>query len=403
MPYHSVSEVPDHVPKDKRKQWMEVWNSVYDKTGDEGKAFAAANGVVKKDDVNDEGGNKVRKFDTSIGNGGNTGSANSDRASENSTGATSVNYTASARNHAETCDKCLYYDAYTGHCLNSSVSQDPKVREDSNGQKLVGAGGWCDQYELDPEAVVGGDGTVKARTGKYRKFIPFAKVDAAKREVWGIVTAEVPDKEDEVCDYAKTKPYYKAVIEEMSKATNGQNFFPLREMHQLSAVGKCVGFEFRDAEREIYMGFKVVDDDAWKKVDEGVYTGFSQGGRKVGEQLPDPVYKGCMRYTADPSEASLVDNPCLGVAHCAYINKTGQVDMRKFLRTEEAALVPLSRLSALIEKAITLRDGSPAVASGRPQGASDTPPTPGGQGRPTTVAGRVTLVKGKTKRVAGED
>lgn len=58
MPYKSVSEVPDSVPKGKRKQWMEVWNSAYDSCISDGKsqkscessAFAQANAVVKKDD-----------------------------------------------------------------------------------------------------------------------------------------------------------------------------------------------------------------------------------------------------------------------------------------------------------------------------------------------------------------
>src|SRR6266550_3528917 len=142
----------------------------------------------------------------------------------------------------------------------------------------------------------------------FRKFIPFSKVNASKREVSGVVTGESPDKDMEVCDYAKSKPFYEALIAEMSKATDGENVMPLREMHQLSAVGKGIGFNFDDADKEIEMTFKVVDDNAWKKVEERVYSGFSQGGRKVGNQVPDPVFKNCMRYVANPSEISLVDN-----------------------------------------------------------------------------------------------
>lgn len=376
MPYASVSEVPDHVPKAKRRQWMAVWNSTYASTHDEARAFATANGVIKLayrgSGVLYFQEDKVQKLD--------------EGAVRSSRGDTSVDYTATAGNAGETCSRCLFYDSQTGFCLNDVVARDTTVPEDANGQKVVAAGGWCSQFELEVEQVTGGDGTVKALTPKFRKFIPFVKVDAARREVWGIVTAEVPDKDDEVCDYAKSKPYYKAVIEEMSKATNGVNFFPLREMHQLSAAGKCIGFDFKDADREIVMGFKVVDDDAWKKVDEGVYTGFSQGGRKVGEQTPDPVYKGCMRYTADPSEVSLVDNPCLGVAHFAYVNKVGQVEMRKFLHTEEAAVIPLGRLAAIVEKAVARRNtssgssgvvtagsGGTSVASSAPGAARNTP------------------------------
>jgi hypothetical protein len=185
----------------------------------------------------------------------------------------------------------------------------------------VAAGGCCNDFEP-----VKKEKSMKAK--KFRKFIPFAKVDAAKREVWGIVTAEVPDKDDEVCDYETTKPLYQAVIDEMTKATDGQNFFPLRAMHQLIAAGKCIGFDFRDSDREIFMGFKVVDDDEWKKVDEGVYTGFSHGGSVV-KMWEDPVYKDCQRYTAEPSEISLVDNPCLGIAHFSYVKTDGTIELRK--------------------------------------------------------------------------
>lgn len=54
MPYSSVEEVPDYVPKEKRPQWKEVWNSAYDAALKDGKtkehaessAFAQANGVA---------------------------------------------------------------------------------------------------------------------------------------------------------------------------------------------------------------------------------------------------------------------------------------------------------------------------------------------------------------------
>ena len=196
------------------------------------------------------------------------------------------------------------------------------------------------------------------------------KVDAAKREVWGIVTAEVPDKEEEVCDYDTTKPFYQAVIDEMSKATDGQNFFPLREMHQLSAAGKCIGFDFRDGDKEIFMGFKVVDDTAWKKVDEGVYTGFSHGGSIV-KMWDDPQFSGCQRYTADPSEISLVDNPCLGVAHFAYVKADGVMELRKLSGGSAPTETQPDIVKALQDEVNSLR--------------------------------RELLKDAKTKRVAGED
>lgn len=164
----------------------------------------------------------------------------------------------------------------------------------------------------------------KSAMDRFRKFIPFWKIDEAKREVYGLVTAQIPDKEDEVCDYPSTLPYYKAVAEEMGKATDGANIMPLREMHQLSAVGKGTQLVGHDDTKEILMGFKVVDDNAWKKVVERVYTGFSQGGDYVRKWIQD----GMQYYTAKPSEVSLVDNPCLGAARFV-IKADGTMQLQK--------------------------------------------------------------------------
>jgi hypothetical protein len=168
----------------------------------------------------------------------------------------------------------------------------------------------------------------------FRKYIPFSKVDEAKREVWGIVTAEVPDKDGEVCDYDTTKPYYKAWNDEFSKATDGKSIGNLRRMHQLDAIGKGVGIDFNDPNREISMGFKVTDDRSWNDVQEGVLTGFSHGGSYVKTWQED----GRRYYTAEISEVSLVDNPCLGVAHFAFIRADGEVEMRK-IRSEAVTAV----------------------------------------------------------------
>ena len=186
----------------------------------------------------------------------------------------------------------------------------------------------------------------KILPGDLLKFIPFAKVDAVKREVSGIVTAEQPDKDLEICDYEKSKPYYQKWSDEFRKATDGASVGNLREMHQLSAVGKAIDLRFNDADKEIEMVFKVVDPEAWKKVEERVYTGFSQGGRKV-EQYPDPVNKRYQRYVANPSEVSLVDNPCLPSARFAYVKADGSVEMRKFLKVAEA--VALAKASSKVK------------------------------------------------------
>lgn len=165
------------------------------------------------------------------------------------------------------------------------------------------------------------DGSVEKRI-----FCPLVKVDEAKREVWGIVTAEEPDKDGEVCDFESTVPYYKDMVSEMSKATDGANIFPLREMHGLSAVGKGISIDFRKDSKEVYMGFKVVDDNAWKKVKENVYTGFSQGGKYVKKwKVGDNIH-----YTAKPVEVSLVDVPCLTRAHYDLVRADGSVIKKSY-------------------------------------------------------------------------
>jgi hypothetical protein len=48
-------------------------------------------------------------------------------------------------------------------------------------------------------------------------FVPILKVDAAKREVYGVMAEESPDKSNEIFDYASSKPYVKAWVEEFQK------------------------------------------------------------------------------------------------------------------------------------------------------------------------------------------
>ena len=48
MPYSSPSKVPSNVPEPKKRQFMEVFNSVYNDTKDEGRAMAAAYSAIKK-------------------------------------------------------------------------------------------------------------------------------------------------------------------------------------------------------------------------------------------------------------------------------------------------------------------------------------------------------------------
>jgi hypothetical protein len=154
-----------------------------------------------------------------------------------------------------------------------------------------------------------------------------SKVDELTQTVSGVITDETPDKSNEICDYESSKPYYKKWSDEFAKATGGQSLGNVREMHKLQAAGKLVELNFDDANKTISGTAKVVDPDAWNKCKEGVYTGFSHGGAYVGEMKKEGQYK---RYTAQPSEVSLVDNPANPNAHFTFVKADGTVEERKF-------------------------------------------------------------------------
>ncbi len=169
---------------------------------------------------------------------------------------------------------------------------------------------------------------------KFLKHFQLVKVDIPNQIVYGLVTAERKDKDGETCHYASTAEEYKAFSDEMSKASDGENIMPLREMHQLNAVGKGKSIDFDDAKKEIRMGFKVVDSSTWNKVIEKVLLGFSQGGRYVKKWTEGNVNY----YTSRPGEVSLVDNPCLSGAVIEYLKADGSVE--EFITPS-----PLARLS----------------------------------------------------------
>ena len=157
-------------------------------------------------------------------------------------------------------------------------------------------------------------------------FAQIAKIDEGKREVWGVATSEVVDKDGEVFDYQSSKPYFKSWSDEIAKATEGKSLGNVREMHEPSAVGKLVDIGFDDDMKEIRVIAKIIDDHAWQKCMQGVYTGFSIGGAYVNAWKDGEV----TRYTARPVEISVVDNPCNPSAHFTAVKADGTWEMRKF-------------------------------------------------------------------------
>lgn len=160
-------------------------------------------------------------------------------------------------------------------------------------------------------------------------FIPMTKVDMQTRQVWGRATQEVVDGHKEIFDYDSSVPFFQRWSDNVQKRSKGKSMGNLRAMHQPIAAGKLIAINFNDAEKAIDIGTHVTDDKEWQKVLDGVYTGFSVGG-KYAKRWMDMQIAGATRFTADPNEISLVDAPAVPTATFELIKTDGTREMVKF-------------------------------------------------------------------------
>ena len=124
-------------------------------------------------------------------------------------------------------------------------------------------------------------------------FAPIAKIDESLRLVFGYASTETLDSQGEIV----RKEAIEAALPDYMRFAN------IREMHQPSAVGVAREAELDD--KGLHLVAKIVDDEAWHKVVEGVYKGFSIGGRVTARDTDARhVITG-----VDLLEISLVDRP----------------------------------------------------------------------------------------------
>lgn len=124
----------------------------------------------------------------------------------------------------------------------------------------------------------------------FQKFIPITKIDEDEHMVYGWASTPQLDSDGEVI-----------AVEALEKALPKYLQFPtIREMHQPKAVGTTKNAEV--SEKGLYIGAKIVAEDAWKLVKEGVYTAFSVGGNIV-EKVKNVI------HDMELIEISLVDVP----------------------------------------------------------------------------------------------
>jgi len=155
-----------------------------------------------------------------------------------------------------------------------------------------------------------------------RLSMPIGKVDVERRMVSGFATLDNIDKQGDIVTTESSIQAFK-------------NFRGnLREMHQPSAVGKIVSFKedryFDPSVKKFYSGVYVSAyvskgaQDAWEKVLDGTYKGFSIGGNiknwddAFNEELNKSI-RIIKEY--DLFELSLVDNPANQFANIVSIEK----------------------------------------------------------------------------------
>jgi len=163
-----------------------------------------------------------------------------------------------------------------------------------------------------------------------RLSMPLTKVDKERRTVSGFASLDNVDKQDDI------------VTAEASLDAFARFRGNIREMHQPSAVGKMVSFKedkyFDPESKKFYKGVFVSAyiskgaQDAWEKVLDGTYTGFSIGGRMnkwddAYDEKSDKSIRVIKEY--DLVELSLVDSPANQFANIMSVEKVDGMNVVK--------------------------------------------------------------------------
>ena len=182
-------------------------------------------------------------------------------------------------------------------------------------------------------------------------FLPLEKFEAEQRMVYGYASTEARDSQGEIVTRAAIEAALPAYME----------FANIREMHQLSAVGVVKSADLDD--KGLRLGAKVVDDDAWAKVKEGVYKGLSIGGRVTQrDTLDKSVITGVVLH-----EISLVDRPANPEALIEAYKAAGAEDVEK----DALGKVGARNSKADLERIQAIHDQAAALGASCADRASD--------------------------------
>jgi len=184
-------------------------------------------------------------------------------------------------------------------------------------------------------------------------FVDITRVDAEKRLVSGYMTrGDIKDSYGTYIDLESVKD----CLPDYMRWAN------VREMHQPSAVGVVRDISVDDV--GVYVTDYIGDDIAWAKVKDGIYKGFSIGGRQKfttrnGENMgivpPDKWQDGDVIHLQSITEHSLVDRPS---------NEGCPFDEYRIFRIDGGAMKPNEALPAEKKELTPGHPPEPAEPSG---------------------------------------
>lgn len=192
----------------------------------------------------------------------------------------------------------------------------------------------------------------------FQFFMPIAKLDAASRTISGYASTPAKDRDGEIVTLKAVKaalPGYMA-------------WGNVREMHKLSAIG--VAQEANVDDKGLFLTAKIIDDAAWKKCVEGVYKGFSIGGRKLDRS-------GNKITALEMTEISVVDRPANPECSFALAKSASNAEGASgyLLAAEKPERTPEQKALRKMAKAVgDLTKGGPPAA----QDGFSLPARPGG-------------------------
>jgi cation transport regulator ChaB len=271
MPYSSPSKVPDNVPEPKRRQFMEVFNSVYNDTKDEGRAMAAAYSAIKKVDYSILKAQYAADIFTTAPE---AMSRSYDLGLDGAIHVTDYNEQAVYMPGASEDDYIAYYEQLAG-----IEPEEDELEE-----------GGIDRIEALRAIVAEVIGKKMTKANIEGQIL---KTDDEQRMVYGwasVVTEKGEAVVDRQGDVIEPETLVKAVNNFMEHVRVGKAMHTGEQVgvvvHSLpitKEIGDALGIQ---SDREGWVvAYKVYDDAVWDMVKSGELAAFSIGGRAMKEEM----------------------------------------------------------------------------------------------------------------------